>query len=89
MMVHEQGDMIGENPSICSSFSALQLPASETSSHLTVYGSASTGFYPLLHVNNVFVMLPADSIEANVESADTNIQKGMQHLSRASEHQVI
>lgn len=28
-----------------------------------------------------------DSIEANVESADTNIQKGTQHLSRASDHQ--
>ncbi|XP_030578323.1 syntaxin-7-like isoform X2 [Archocentrus centrarchus] len=28
-----------------------------------------------------------DSIEANVESADTSIQKGIQHLSRASDHQ--
>uniref|UniRef100_A0A3Q0QVI0 Syntaxin-7 n=1 Tax=Amphilophus citrinellus TaxID=61819 RepID=A0A3Q0QVI0_AMPCI len=28
MMVHEQGDMIGENLSVCSSFSALQLPQS-------------------------------------------------------------
>lgn len=36
-----------------------------------------------------FVLFPADSIEANVESTETNIQKGMHQLARASDYQVM
>lgn len=36
-----------------------------------------------------FVLFPADSIEANVENTDTNIQKGMHQLARAADHQVM
>lgn len=33
-------------------------------------------------------MFPADSIEANVESADVNVQNATQQLSRAADYQV-
>ena len=36
----------------------------------------------------VFPLCPADSIEANVESADMNVQNATQQLARAADYQV-
>lgn len=35
-----------------------------------------------------FPVCPADSIEANVENADVNVQRATQQLSRAADYQV-
>lgn len=42
---------------------------------------------PLLHCP-VFPVCPADSIEANVENADVNVQRATQQLSHAADYQV-
>lgn len=42
----------------------------------------------LLHVQRVFPVCSADSIEANVETADTHVQSGTQQLARAADYQV-
>lgn len=42
----------------------------------------------LLHAQRVCSVCSAESIEANVESADTHVQSGTQQLARAAEYQV-
>lgn len=42
----------------------------------------------LLHTTCVFPVCSADSIEANVETADTHVQSGTQQLARAADYQV-
>lgn len=41
-----------------------------------------------LHVQRVCSVCSAESIEANVESADTHVQSGTQQLARAADYQV-
>lgn len=83
-MVHEQGDMIGENVH----FPSTLTPKNQKESRLLTRACRSVP--QVLHhsLQWDFPVCAADSIEANVENAEAHVQSGTQQLARASDYQV-
>lgn len=85
-MVHEQGDMIGENVH----FPSTLTPKNQIEAISFINTRACRSVPQVLHhsLQWDFPVCAADSIEANVENAEAHVQSGTQQLARASDYQV-